>query len=52
MVSAALHLKEDIEEMDNNLTKILPFITSIYESYSKNYIMSQNITIYESMIAF
>jgi len=52
MISAALHLKEDIEEMDNNPTKFLPFITSISESYSKNYIMSQNIAIDESMIAF
>ena len=52
MITAALHLKEDIEELDNNLTKILPFISDLSKSYSKNYIMSQNIAIDESMIAF
>jgi len=52
MITAALHLKEDVGEMQNNLTKITPFISLLSESFTKNYIMSQNIAIDESMIAF
>ena len=50
MITAALHLKEDVGEMQNNLTKITPFISLLSESFTKNYIMSQNIAIDESMM--
>jgi len=52
MIAAALHLKEDIVEMGNNLTKIIPFMELLSKNYRKYYRIDQEICIDESMIEF
>jgi len=52
MISAALHLKEDIKEIKNNLTKIIPFMNTVSIKFRIFYNIDQNITIDESMISF
>jgi len=52
MITSALLLMEDEKEIDNNLTKLISFISFIPKPYSKNYILCQNNTIDVSIIPF
>ena len=52
MIGAALHLKDDASDIDNNLVKNVPFMNKLSAKFREYYNLEQNITIDESMIPF
>ena len=52
MIGAAIHLKDDTSDIDNNLVKIVPFMNKLSAKFREYYNLEKNITIDESMIHF
>ena len=52
MIGAALHIKDDTSDKDNNLVKFVPFMNKLSAKFREYYNLEKNITIDESMIHF